>query len=77
MSLYHSVGHTVVSMLTDINGFWAYDNREHLLAEDDAEDNAEENNMGGLGMGGVGGVVFEDSLDMLDNADALTGYFSD
>lgn len=22
------VGHTVMSILTDVNGFWAYDNRE-------------------------------------------------
>eukprot|EP00947_MAST-08B_sp_MAST-8B-sp1_P001881 g1881.t1 len=33
------VGHTIVLMLTDVNGFWAYDNRENLLADDeDAED---------------------------------------
>lgn len=29
------VGHTVFSMLTDVNGFWAYDNRESLLQQDD------------------------------------------
>ncbi|CAM9775186.1 unnamed protein product, partial [Phaeothamnion confervicola] len=27
------VGHTVVSMLIDINGFWAYDNRESIMYE--------------------------------------------
>jgi serine/threonine-protein phosphatase 2A regulatory subunit B'' len=29
------VGHTVVSILTDVNGFWQYDNRESLIAQDD------------------------------------------
>ena len=28
------VGHTIVSMLTDVSGFWAYDNRETLLGVD-------------------------------------------
>ena len=26
-------GETVISILTDLNGFWAYENREVLLAE--------------------------------------------
>ena len=29
------VGHTVAHMLTDVNGFWTYDNRESLMHEDD------------------------------------------
>lgn len=29
------VGHTVVGILTDVNGFWQYDNREMLIANDD------------------------------------------
>lgn len=28
--LLSGAGHTVVSMLVDINGFWTYDNRESL-----------------------------------------------
>ena len=35
-------GHTVVNILTDVSGFWAYDNRESLLA-------------GGCGGNGMGG----------------------
>lgn len=31
------VGHTVISMLTDVNGFWAYDNRENLLQQEEEE----------------------------------------
>lgn len=31
------VGDTVVSMLTDVNGFWAYDNREMLMHNDDSK----------------------------------------
>ncbi|CAN0380622.1 unnamed protein product, partial [Discosporangium mesarthrocarpum] len=27
------VGHTVVSMLIDVNGFWAYDNRESIISD--------------------------------------------
>jgi serine/threonine-protein phosphatase 2A regulatory subunit B'' len=27
------VGHTIVSILTDVNGFWAYDNRESQPTE--------------------------------------------
>lgn len=29
------VGDTVVTILTDVNGFWAYDNRENLVQEQD------------------------------------------
>lgn len=29
------VGHTVAHMLTDVNGFWMYDNRESLMHEED------------------------------------------
>jgi len=32
------VGHTIVTMLTDLSGFWAYDNREHLIAEEAREE---------------------------------------
>lgn len=28
-----SQGETVMSILTDLNGFWTYENREALLAE--------------------------------------------
>lgn len=31
------VGDTVVSMLTDVHGFWAYDNREMLMHNDDSK----------------------------------------
>lgn len=27
-------GHTVISILTDVNGFWKYDNREVLIHEE-------------------------------------------
>ena len=34
-------GHTVISMLLDVNGFWRYDNRESLVgSEEDEEDEA-------------------------------------
>jgi len=32
-----NMGDTVVTMLTDLSGFWAYDNREHLIAEEARE----------------------------------------
>lgn len=32
------VGDTIVTMLTDLSGFWAYDNREHLIAEEAREE---------------------------------------
>ena len=32
------VGHTVAHMLTDVNGFWKYDNRESLMHEEDDEE---------------------------------------
>lgn len=32
------VGDTIVSMLTDLNGFWEYDNRENLIAEEAREE---------------------------------------
>ena len=31
------VGDTVVSMLTDVHGFWAYDNREMLMHNNDGD----------------------------------------
>jgi len=31
------VGHTVVGILTDVNGFWQYDNREMLMAHEEHE----------------------------------------
>ena len=37
-------GHTIVSMLTDVSGFWAYDNREALISSG-----------GAAGEGGSGG----------------------
>jgi serine/threonine-protein phosphatase 2A regulatory subunit B'' len=48
------VGATVVSMLIDVNGFWAYDNRESLMAQAGEEDQSplpateEENAFGGI-----------------------------
>lgn len=27
-------GHTVISILIDVNGFWKYDNRENLMHQD-------------------------------------------
>ncbi|GMI02998.1 hypothetical protein TrVE_jg9726 [Triparma verrucosa] len=36
-------GDTVVEMLIDINGFWAYDNRESLVYDDDEEEGGGEN----------------------------------
>uniref|UniRef100_A0A7S2R8D6 Serine/threonine-protein phosphatase 2A regulatory subunit B'' subunit gamma n=1 Tax=Mucochytrium quahogii TaxID=96639 RepID=A0A7S2R8D6_9STRA len=35
------VGDTIVTMLTDLSGFWAYDNREHLIAEEAKEERRE------------------------------------
>ncbi|GBG30910.1 Serine/threonine-protein phosphatase 2A regulatory subunit B'' subunit gamma [Hondaea fermentalgiana] len=32
------IGDTIVTMLTDLSGFWAYDNREHLIAEEAREE---------------------------------------
>ena len=33
-------GHTVISILIDVNGFWKYDNRENLMhTETENEDN--------------------------------------
>jgi hypothetical protein len=35
--------HTVITMLIDVHGFWAYDNRENLLqAQQDAEDGSDQ-----------------------------------
>ena len=31
------VGDTIMSMLTDMNGFWAYDNREELMLHDGSD----------------------------------------
>jgi len=31
-------GHTVISILIDVNGFWKYDNRENLMHTDNAEE---------------------------------------
>ena len=33
------VGDTIVSILIDISGFWAYDNREYMISEDSQEEN--------------------------------------
>jgi len=44
--LYQSnVGHTIVSMLIDVNGFWAYDNRESMNYDEDDEEEEEEEAM--------------------------------
>ena len=32
------VGDIIVSMLTDLNGFWEYDNRENIIAEEARQD---------------------------------------
>ena len=37
LSLSSGQGETVVSILTDLHGFWMYENREMLLAENNAE----------------------------------------
>ncbi len=31
-------GHTVISILIDVNGFWKYDNRENLMHSEAAEE---------------------------------------
>lgn len=31
-------GHTVISILIDVNGFWKYDNRESLMHSDSNEE---------------------------------------
>ena len=40
-------GDTVVEMLIDINGFWAYDNRESLVYEEEEEEGGVEEAGGG------------------------------
>jgi serine/threonine-protein phosphatase 2A regulatory subunit B'' len=35
-------GHTVLTMLLDVNGFWKYDNRESLMAQHASEEEEEE-----------------------------------
>jgi len=47
-------GHTVLHMLTDVAGFWAYDNREALLAQQQAS--GEGGGSGGEGSAGGGGA---------------------
>ena len=37
-----NVGHTVVSMLIDINGFWSYDDREQEQEEDGDQEQEQE-----------------------------------
>ena len=38
--VFSGVGDTIVTMLTDYNGFWQYDNRESFAEDDDESCNA-------------------------------------
>ena len=40
-NLYSGQGETVINILTDLNGFWTYENRELVLAEN--QNNTENN----------------------------------
>ncbi|PIK41335.1 putative serine/threonine-protein phosphatase 2A regulatory subunit B'' subunit gamma [Apostichopus japonicus] len=37
-------GETVVNILTDLNGFWTYENREEFMAENNSSENVEDDN---------------------------------
>ena len=57
-----SVGDTIVTMLTDLSGFWAYDNRENLIAEE-AREEEQEAGAGGSGGSGSGGGGSQAPID--------------
>tara|TARA_B110000008_G_C16608521_1_gene419489 strand:- start:353 stop:610 length:258 start_codon:yes stop_codon:yes gene_type:complete len=44
------VGHTIVSILIDVNGFWAYDNRETLIAGPLNDDGNIDNTFGNISL---------------------------
>ena len=59
------VGHTVVSMLIDVNGFYEYDNREALLQAEDSGQEAE------ALMAEMGGIVAATDDSTGDHDDIL------
>ena len=43
--LHCGVGETIVNMLTDAQGFWTYDNRENVIADNDYDDAEQDHNV--------------------------------
>ena len=53
------MGHTVVSVLIDVNAFWLYENRENLMNSPDPEYDDEGESEGQMDEGEYGGVAGE------------------
>ena len=68
-------GHTVVGILTDVNAFWLYENRENLMHTPVEDDEAEDQEPQGQAGSGHGGGAIEVEVE-LEEEDDGTGFIS-